>query len=64
MTREKLIRSNLQKIQAKYHTPTSKIATDIKFHQSLLSRFINDKMTEAASERFLKAMENWLSDRL
>lgn len=64
MTKEQQIRSNLQKIQAKYYTPTSKIANDIKFHPSIVNRFINDKMTENPSDRLLNALNEWVKNRI
>lgn len=62
---EQEIRDELQKIQAKWYTPTAKIAKDIHVDTSLVNRFINNKFQDGAraSERLLRSLEAWINAR-
>lgn len=60
--REEEIRSYIQKIQEKYYTPTAKIAKAIGVDSSLVNKFIHQKIEP--SDRLLKLLEAWVSERI
>lgn len=63
---EEQIRKQLRAVQAKWHTPISKIAKDIGLDKSLVSRFVNDKMqeNERPSKNLLNLLQNWILARI
>ena len=62
---EKELRERLQIIQEIFKTPTSSIAKEIGIHNSLIGRFINDKMGEAVlSEKVFKLLEGWCKTKI
>lgn len=62
---EKELRETLQMIQEIFKTPTSAIAKEIEVHNSLIGRFINDKMGNSMlSEKVFKLLENWCNEKI
>lgn len=63
---EEEIRETLHEIQARWYTPTAKIAKDIHVDTSLVNRFINNKFQDGAraSERLLRSLEAWIKERM
>lgn len=62
---EKELRETLQMIQEIFKTPTSSIAKEIGIHNSLIGRFINDKMGNSMlSEKVFKLLEDWCNEKI